>query len=600
MSFHRRASAGSAFPQAGWRFLPEALLATGAAGFLLLAGPGRWVSPFSDFGDWLSLVQSLLHGARLFQDVHLAYGPLSVFLLLGAVRIFGARIGVIAAFDFVVGFGAAFLTIRFSRFFLRPGERAVAALLMIGLILWMPGSGSVLYPYAPAATIGLCFALAALRAGTEGLISGSALAMVVAGGAAGFAYLIKQETGIAAAAGLVLAAGVLHRRQRAPARLLVGLLAAFLLVVAGGYAWFFRGLPFLALARENHLWPFGTVDRTWVDLYRVMGGYDRPEHSLLGITQAAAYVLTLCAAIYFCWALAHRRHGARRRALFTAVVGCLVFVAVSAFPAAPPVAEVPFLALAPLLVGASLSFGICGFRTLSSRRCSSLVSLSASAALLLARVGLRGWSKGPFAGLGYTLAVPLLVYGTSRTALLPFRASPRQAASMFRWLAAVFVPALLLFCASRAVQLRRSLADCVPLATPRGTVWMPPEWVTAFRRLEAEFAGRLSPGDSVAILPETHGLDFLYDRVSASPAPNLVPGILDERMEARILDAWSRRPPAMIVIFTNPYWVYGSAGFGVDYGLRLRRWISSRYAVSAGAGLHEPPYLVLIRGGGAH
>jgi hypothetical protein len=392
-----------------------------------------------------------------------------------------------------------------------------------------------------------------------------------------------------------VAAAATRGTGRPLGRSLLGFAASFLAVVAAGYAWCFRGLPFLELARANHLWPFGAAAPEWIRIYTVMGGYDRPVEALLAMSRAAAFLVALASAVAAAWAIARGRDALLRRALVVAG-GSLLLLLLVTLGSRSRDAAVPFLSLAPAAVGASFVSGLLGPRGTRKTRRAALLALSVAGGLLLARVGLRGWAKGPFAGLGYTLSVPLLVYGTGRGLVWPFRRSPAEARAVLRSLAALAIPILMAACVFRARELRQSLESFSSIAAPGGTVWMPRPWTTAFGRIGGVI-GR--PGsEEVAILPETHGLDFLYGRVNASPAPNLVPGILDEPMESRILEEWTRRPPATVVIFTYPYWVYGSAGFGVDYGIRLRGWISSRYSLLGRAGPDETPYVVLaLRGG---
>jgi len=92
----------------------------------------------------------------------------------------------------------------------------------------------------------------------------------------------------------------------------------------------------------------------------------------------------------------------------------------------------------------------------------------------------------------------------------------------------------------------------------------------------------LPPSTVCAAVPEGAGIVFASGLTPVDDGQTAyLPMVLeDPRVERRILEAWERTPPGVIVHWTeNQSAVFGYAGFGKDYGLALARWISERYTV---------------------
>ena len=129
-------------------WIPEAtlLVATTAAG--LWAG-GRWLDPSSDPGIWWSLPQRLASGERLYRDLYLQYGPLSVHLFSAIVRLFDGSLRCILLLNCIPALFAGVLLLRAARPFLSTLERLVLCAILLGVCLFAPGAGRVVFPYCP-------------------------------------------------------------------------------------------------------------------------------------------------------------------------------------------------------------------------------------------------------------------------------------------------------------------------------------------------------------------------------------------------------------------------------------------------------------------
>ena len=139
----------SAAPQPDLRawlrdWLPElTLLAmTTAAG---VWAAGRWVNPCGDPAYAWSLSYRLEHGERLYRDIYTQYTPLSLYLLAGGARLFGATARYFLFAYWVPAILAAFLLLRCARPLLSVFERLTLTFVM-ATSLFLPGMGHLIFP----------------------------------------------------------------------------------------------------------------------------------------------------------------------------------------------------------------------------------------------------------------------------------------------------------------------------------------------------------------------------------------------------------------------------------------------------------------------
>jgi hypothetical protein len=118
---------------------------------------------------------------------------------------------------------------------------------------------------------------------------------------------------------------------------------------------------------------------------------------------------------------------------------------------------------------------------------------------------------------------------------------------------------------------------------------------------EASFVpllSRLPPGTVCAAVPEGAGIIFASGLTPPSDGmTSYLPMILEEPgVQGKVLEAWKRAPPDVIFSWDEDQRrVFGYAGFGLDYGLDLARWISEHYEASADARVGRATLLVRRR-----
>ncbi|HQR46492.1 MAG TPA: glycosyltransferase family 39 protein, partial [Thermoanaerobaculia bacterium] len=206
-----RAAAGTPAPgPASPAVLPAALLLATFAGMTAWTFR-KWVDPFVDFGQTMEFARDVAGGKVPYRDVALLHGPLSTGVDALVVRLFGPTIGALTTFNLAVVAAMAALLFRllrdaFDRFAATAGS--LLFLLVFAFGQYTPASiTNYVAPYTPEIVHGLALGLLAVFFASRSGRSGKPADAALAGLFAGFAFLTKAETSVAALGGA--AAGVL-------------------------------------------------------------------------------------------------------------------------------------------------------------------------------------------------------------------------------------------------------------------------------------------------------------------------------------------------------------------------------------------------------
>lgn len=240
----------------------------------------KWGMPEIDAGAELTTADLVKHGAVAYRDVRYYYGPLGLYSLALAFRVFGTSFTTAYAFGLAQSAAIVATFYALARQWLAPLEAALcgAVLLAIGF------SGTAfdfVLPHTNSATFGLLCVLAMLLALARGR-------MLWAGVAAGLVGLTRPEFAAVAAAGVaayLLATWRVEGRGAAWQkgwRVALGALALPALVLG----WFATRAGWATLLSEN-LWP--------VKFIRVGA---RTEQSWMPFTASSIAGLALRAALY--------------------------------------------------------------------------------------------------------------------------------------------------------------------------------------------------------------------------------------------------------------------------------------------------------------
>jgi hypothetical protein len=90
----------------------------------------------------------------------------------------------------------------------------------------------------------------------------------------------------------------------------------------------------------------------------------------------------------------------------------------------------------------------------------------------------------------------------------------------------------------------------VPASTPRGVVFVSPNWARTFGRVREDLMASTRAEDDVLFLPQSHGLNFLLERGSPVPGLKLDPSS-DGGYESGLIRSLARHPPVFVVVSTR-------------------------------------------------
>jgi hypothetical protein len=549
------------------------LLVTTGAG--LWAG-GRWLDPAGDAGVWWSLAERLAHGERYYRDVFLQYGPLSPYLLSLSGRPFEFSATWFLLVNWIPAIGAGLLLLVASRPFLGWLERLVLTGCLLGVSVFAPGLGRLVFSYCPAAVHALCFSLGAFLL-LQSRAAGS-LQAYAAGALAGLALCAKQEIGVAAFLGLNVPLLIEGRKAFGwVSRCALG----FLVVVSFGVSFvLYSGASADSLRYESHLWPIGSVPPEWLALYRSVAG-------LVGLDwqSVLTWVRELLKSIALVSLLGLLLARQRRRALWWPTLGLAAFL----FVCDMLEGHDPLPNPQPIGLSMTVAFLLAVLALLDRSRPGRefLLGFGLFAGLVGVRATFAQDISGHYMGVAHfaTILTWVLFVFCFVPDLLPGGEVP---ARMTRRAWAVVLLPIAWHSAINGIESLEGRFR-VPVETRRGRIWVPNLMAMSCSQIGRE----LRPGERVLFIPETYAADVLNELRSASPFLTHVPGWLDPRAEEMLIRKFESSPPSAVVLFDRPTAEFRVKPFGVGFGRQLSAWIDRNYTVvlslSAGKILRRRP-----------
>jgi len=555
----------------------------------------RWGVPEIDAGAELTTADLVKHGAVLYRDVRYYYGPLGLYSLALAFKLFGTSFT--TAYAFGLAQAAAILTAFYA--LARHWLPALTAGLASAIVLAIGFSGTAfnfVLPHTDSATFGLlCVLLVLLALAHKRLL--------LAGAMAGFAALTRPEfeaVAIAALTACVIATWRINGRPmatRAAWRLALPALA----IPAAVLGWFAWRAGLSTLLAEN-LWPVKFIrvgartERDWMPL---------TPSSLIALAMRAAIYLGLLGALVKSAEGWRRQREARGRGLRLGggPAKPARWLRVGGLSAAvwPLAAAALVLALADGTLGASgllamqrtaielevrhliigmswlpaLGFAAAALAAVRLlRRGPSPLggSWPADAALIVVAAGLGARAYNAFTTEGSYApyyAAPLVLL----LAILHARVAERRPQARF-----VAIGALALVAAGLSAYALGGLYihENTLVKTPRGafmtTAAAAPAIVGAVRAIDAS----TPPGQPILAAPVDGGLYFMSDHPPALYELSLLPGLLATPAEERAAIARLRREHvALAVVGARDFSSWGTPTFGVNYAPLLGSYLRS-------------------------
>jgi len=548
----------------------------------------KWGAPEIDAGAELTTAAQAVHGHLPYEDTRYFYGPLGVYTLTGAFKVFGTSLATAYALGLAITAMIAGSFYALARQLLRP----LAAGLSTAVLIAIGFSGTqfnFVLPHTNSATFGLLLLLLALLALCRGHF-------LLAGTAIGLTALTRVEFAAAAAlAGLAWAAGIWWEGDRRGALRALSWMAgpalAIPLVVLGALA---ASVGADRLFWQN-LWPIDFLRAAGFNAYREWTPFDTASvASSLG--RGAIYLALL---IGFT-ATAVKAHSARgldkAKALWplaAACLGSLLFLgawkASGVFAGAEAAVEEE---AKQLLLGMSW-----------------LPLLSLLAAALVGRALLRR-GAAPLSGrwpLDLALvAIAVLLCSRAYDQFTMTSAAPYYAAPAVlllgllhqrigdRWPAAR--PAVMAMLGAVAAGI--ALYAAVALYPDKGTAlhsaagtYVGDSRSAGVQQQAIDFLrGHTSPGEPVLALPADAGLYFLADRPQALYENMFLPGLLDTEADERAAIARLRSENVRYALVSNrDTSAFETGRFGSGYDQLLGSYLRSGRLVATFGDLDAAP-----------
>jgi hypothetical protein len=548
----------------------------------------KWGTPEIDAGAELTTAAQAVHGHLPYEDTRYFYGPLGVYTLTGAFKLFGTSLATAYALGLTITVAISGSFYALARQLLRP----LAAALSTAVLIAIGFSGTqfnFVLPHTNSATFGLLLLILTFLA----LVRGHFL---LAGTAIGLTALTRVE--FAAAAGLAAVAWVagIWREEdlRAALRALAWIAGPALAIPVAVLGAFAAGVGADRLFWQN-LWPIDFLRAAGFNAYREWTPFDAA--SVASSLARGAIYLGLLAGLT---ASAVKLHGARGlervKALWPlagACAGSLLLLAVWKASGVFAGAEAAVQEESKqLLLGMSW-----------------LPLLSLLAAALVARAFLRR-QEAPLSG-----SWPLDLALTAAAVLLCSRAydmfTMNSAAPYYA------APALLLL-----GLLHQRLGDRYPTARPAvigmlaavaagialyAAVALYPDKSTVVHTAAGDYVGdsrsagaqqqaldfirsHTAPGEPVLALPADAGIYFLSDRPQALYENMFLPGLLDTRADERAAIARLQREGVRYALISNrDTSAFETGRFGSGYDQLLGDYLRSGRLVASFGDLSAAP-----------
>ncbi len=542
------------------------VLAALAGMFVLFAALSwrKWGVPEIDAGAELTTADRVARGAVAYQDIRYFYGPLGLYSLALAFKVFGASFTTAFGFGLVQAAAIVGAFYALARRWLQPPSAGLttAVLLAIGF------SGTAfnfVLPHTNSATFGLLALLMMLLAlSRERLLS--------AGVSFGLVGLTRPEFLAVAAGALVAFLLARWRTEGRSAALAAGWRlalpgVAIPAVVLGAFA---TRAGFSNLLTEN-LWP---VKFTKVGLKTQSNWMPFTVASLFGLIARAVIYCGLLASLIASVEGWRRRRGAARLLAAWPLVAMLALIALGdgalrATGLFAPERSAIEHELGHLLLGMSwlpaLALAVAALAAvrLVRREDSPLEgSWPVDFALIVAAagLGLRAYNEFTTAGsyASYYAAPLVLLLGILHRRLADRRPEARAAS----------LGALGLVAAGLAVYAFGGLYihDTTTVHTPRGTFVPTAPAAAAIEAAVRQIDSASRPDEPILAAPADGGLYFMADRPPALYEVMLLPGLIDSRgEELAAVERLQHEHVPVAVIAARDFSRWGAPTFGVDY-----------------------------------
>ena len=498
------------------------LTVVAVAAIAFIQSYARWLDPIIDTGRDLYIPEQLARGAKLYRDIRYQYPPLAPYLL----ALITGGIGHSLAAYMAIGIAQSMTVVASLWMALRKPLPAFAATLSFVAICFCGAStwgANFIFPYSYGATIGMALLCIALAAFVHARNAAAIAALVLAS-------WCKVEYAVAA---LVIVV-ILTIARRITMKQVMAYCGAMAMTFAA-VALYFRDTNWWS---ENVFaaWQHGARAKRF---FEVISGLASWREQLIQIAVGIAGI----AAIFF---LQRWRHWLAAVAII--VVACLI-------------ADHSFFRAWAVLQWIAL-----GWALVRDRDNPLLIFAAFSVATTL-RIPLNvspSW-------YGFVLTVPAMALA----AYTLFCYLPRRNAMALFWLAPFVANAG----ADLWQQHERYAQKQFAIVSPRGTFY---DWNRDRATILNRVINTVHDG-TLAVMPEGITLNYLTRTRTPLTFHTFTPvETANPAAEDSILRELNAHPPDRVLLVSRDVREYGSRGFGVDYDLRIKAFLLTRYRMETG------------------
>lgn len=572
-------------------FLPAGILATTGV-FMAAISWLKWPDILIDYGRELYVPWRISDGEMLYRDIPHLFGPFAQYFNALLFSLFGASLKTLVFFNlFLIGV----LTFCIYGIFRRAFDRLTATLcgmVFLGAFAFAryteAGSANFVCPYAHEVTYGIALFFLMVPALERYQDHRSRRWAAVAGLLLGLIFLAKVEVFVAALVSAVAGFALPALRARSLKMIDGGAVVA----ACAGFA--APLLFFIALFSTRNSVPaaLGLVVTSFTSLghaplvtnqiFRMLSGLDAPLDNIALMIKVSAVYAALALGIFLVAGIADRVRDIRRRLVLLAVI--VLPLGAAAYLIRDSTGwwllverPLPLIILAYVLRLAWRSLAE-GARGISAREATPRAMVSIFGLLLLLKILLNVQLFGPY---GFALALPAtLVLVAIGTYHLPRTVAGRSGCGMTTKVMAAAVILLVL-----AVHMNESKAAYDSLTYPVGSgndlfFTMDPAFSSlgpVFNETLAAIASRMPRNAGFVVIPEGVMLNYLTRRRNPGRWFEFNPAVVESMGEDRMRADLEAGRPEYIVLTERKTSEYGSRYFGVDYGLRLKTWVTDHY-----------------------
>ena len=539
----------------------------------------HWGDIQVDCGRELYVPAEILRGKLLYRDLWYPYGPLEPYFAAALIGLFGQHLNVFYLFGLTLATACALLSFDIGKMLAgrAVGLTTAVAVLLQGFYSSTFYYGSIfnyIFPYSYAALLGLTLALLCALFAVRHALGRSGHNLMLAGLAAGFALLCKQEFGAACYFMLAFLFVTETMLQRS-ARVLLSELAECapgVAVCAMIYGWFFwKVTPGVILFSNWQFAPGSYFLRTYAARVSFATGlrFVPIELALLLLGATVAILLWFRIATIAASRVGRSWYGYAAISLF--VIGVA---------AAHQFAPLAIYLLLPLLVYPrgmffiGCAFLLCSLYALryntSDRLLLAKVAFGVFALILAVRVlaQVLPYGYSIFYDIPLLLVFIIVVKECIEAALFSLALERRR--RITNVLLAIEVVTL------AAILIPGRSERSATLDTNWGTIYLTPNDANSARLIYNFVLEQKRQGRRVLLVPE---LPMIY-AFTGTEAPSrwytTIDGYMSPQQEDAYITELQHSTPDYIVL-TNRYSELGSPYFGIDYARKTYRWIEANY-----------------------